>query len=142
MAFVGNTKHTVPYMLRNNICLSRFLLTFSKRVLSGPNPCIQPGWEVKVLKKSSFSTGYGLITDYISAILHELRNIDYSSRLNQYAKFSGTLSERDHNAISKTFSGFCKLLYPNGVMTDEEAKELIDFAAEVAQACQGSVVYH
>ena len=50
--------------------------------------------------------------------------------MNQYAKFSGTLSERDHNAIRKTFSGFCKLLYPNGVMTDEEAKELIDFAAE------------
>ena len=85
---------------------------------------------MKVLKKSSFSTGYGLITDYISAILHELRGMDCSAILNQYAKFSGTLSERDHNAIRKTFSGFCKLLYPNGVMTDEEAKELIDFAAE------------
>lgn len=131
MAFVGNTKHTVPYMLKNSHLFesipSDFLQTgaFLDRI-----HVYTPGWEVKVLKKSSFSTGYGLITDYISAILHELRNIDYSAKLNQYAKFSGTLSERDHNAIRKTFSGFCKLLYPNGVMTDEEAKELIDFAAE------------
>ena len=131
MAFVGNTKHTVPYMLKNSHLFesipSDFLQTgaFLDRI-----HVYNPGWEVKVLKKSSFSTGYGLITDYISAILHELRNIDYSAKLNQYAKFSGTLSERDHNAIRKTFSGFCKLLYPNGVMTDEEAKELIDFAAE------------
>lgn len=131
MVFVGNTKHTVPYMLRNTHLFESvptdFLQTgaFLDRI-----HVYNPGWEVKVLKKSSFSTGYGLITDYISAILHELRNIDFSSRLNHYAKFSGTLSERDHNAIRKTFSGFCKLLYPNGEMTDEEAKELIDFAAE------------
>ncbi|WP_333616549.1 BREX system Lon protease-like protein BrxL, partial [Bacteroides pyogenes] len=131
MAFVGNTKHTVPYMLRNSHLFesipSDFLQmgAFLDRI-----HLYNPGWEVKVLKKSSFSTGYGLITDYISAILHELRNIDYSGKLNQYAKFSGTLSERDHNAIRKTFSGFCKLIYPNSVMTDEEAKELIDFAAE------------
>ena len=131
MAFVGNTKHTVPYMLKNAHLFesipSDFLQTgaFLDRI-----HVYNPGWEVKVLKKSSFSAGYGLITDYISAILHELRSIDYSAKLNQYAKFSGTLSERDHNAIRKTFSGFCKLLYPNGVMTDEEAKELIDFAAE------------
>ncbi|WP_260455400.1 BREX system Lon protease-like protein BrxL [Parabacteroides merdae] len=131
MAFVGNTKHTVPYMLKNSHLFesipSDFLQTgaFLDRI-----HVYNPGWEVKVLKKNSFSTGYGLITDYISAILHELRNIDCSGKLNQYAKFSGTLSERDHNAIRKTFSGFCKLIYPNGVMTEEEAKELIDFAAE------------
>ena len=131
MAFVGNTKHTVPYMLKNSHLFesipSDFLQTgaFLDRI-----HVYNPGWEVKVLKKNSFRTGYGLITDYISAILHELRNIDCSGKLNQYAKFSGTLSERDHNAIRKTFSGFCKLIYPNGVMTEEEAKELIDFAAE------------
>ena len=131
MAFVGNTKHTVAYMLKNTHLFesipSDFLQTgaFLDRI-----HLYNPGWEVKVLKKSSFSSGYGLITDYISAILHELRNIDYSSQLSKYAKFSGTLSERDHNAIRKTFSGFCKLLYPNGIMTDEEVKEIIDFATE------------
>ncbi len=131
MSFVGNTKHTVPYMLKNSHLFesipSDFLQTgaFLDRI-----HLYNPGWEVKVLKKASFSTGYGLITDYISAILHEMRGIDYSANLAKYAKFSGTLSERDHNAIRKTFSGLCKLIYPDGKMTDGEAREIIDFAAE------------
>ena len=131
MAFVGNTKHTVPYMLKNTHLFesipSDFLQTgaFLDRI-----HLYNPGWEVKILKKNSFSTSYGLITDYISAILHEMRSLDFSDRLTKYAKFSGTLSERDHNAIRKTFSGLAKLIYPNGVMTDDEAREIVDFAAE------------
>jgi ATP-dependent Lon protease len=71
-----------------------------------------------------------LITDYIAAVLHELRSIDYSSLLKDYARFDSSLSERDHLAIRKTFSGFIKLLYPDGNFTLEEALEIIDFAAE------------
>ena len=83
-----------------------------------------------MLKKNSFSKGYGLITDYIAAVLHALRNDDRTALLNDYAKFDGSLSERDHLAICKTFSGMMKLVYPDGKITDEEAKELIDFSAE------------
>ena len=83
-----------------------------------------------MLKKNSFSKGYGLITDYIAAVLHALRNDDRTALLNDYAKFDGSLSERDHLAIRKTFSGMMKLIYPDGKITDEEAKEIIDFAAE------------
>ena len=63
-------------------------------------------------------------------MLHELRNDDRTAVLKEYAKFDGSLSERDHLAIRKTFSGMMKLIYPDGKMTDEEAYELIDFAAE------------
>ena len=83
-----------------------------------------------MLKNDSFAKGYGLITDYIAAVLHELRNDDRTAILKDYAKFDGSLSERDHLAIRKTFSGMMKLLYPDGKMTDQEAYELIDFAAE------------
>lgn len=83
-----------------------------------------------MLKKDSFSKGYGLITDYIAAVLHELRNYDWTDKLKEYALFDGSLSERDHLAIRKTFSGMMKLLYPDGAITDEEAYELVDFAAE------------
>lgn len=131
MSFVGNTKHTVAYMLKNSHLFESIPIDFLQTgAFLDRIHVYNPGWEVKVLKKASFSAGYGLITDYISAILHEMRGIDYSAKLSKYAKFSGTLSERDHNAIRKTFSGFCKLIYPNGVMTDEEVKEIIDFAAE------------
>lgn len=83
-----------------------------------------------MLKKDSFSKGYGLITDYIAAVLHAMRNTDLTSLLKNYAQFDGSLSERDHLAIRKTFSGLIKLIFPDQNFTDAEAYELIDFAAE------------
>lgn len=130
MSFVGNTKHTVEYMLKNSHLFESIPTAFIKGAFLDRIHLYNPGWEIKVLKKDSFSNGYGLITDYISAILHELRKKDFSPELARFAKFSGSLSERDHLAIRKTFSGMVKLLYPNGVFTDEEAIELINFAAE------------
>lgn len=130
MSFVGNTKHTVPYMLKNTHLFESIPTSFIKGAFLDRIHLYNPGWEIKMLKKNSFSKGYGLITDYIAAVLHELRNDDRTAILKDYAKFDGSLSERDHLAIRKTFSGMMKLLYPDGKMTDQEAYELIDFAAE------------
>ena len=130
MCFVGNTKHTVSYMLKNSHLFESIPTSFVKGAFLDRVHLYNPGWEIKMLKKNSFSTGYGLITDYVAAVLHALRNDDRTHILNEYAKFDGSLSERDHLAIRKTFSGMMKLLYPDGKMTDEEAYELIDFAAE------------
>ncbi len=130
MCFVGNTKHTVPYMLKNSHLFESIPTSFIKGAFLDRIHLYNPGWEIKMLKKDSFSKGYGLITDYIAAILHEMRNLDLTSKLNEYAQFDSSLSERDHLAIRKTFSGLIKLIYPDGNMTREEAYELIDFAAE------------
>lgn len=130
MCFVGNTKHTVPYMLKNSNLFESIPTSFIKGAFLDRMHLYNPGWEIKMLKKESFSKGYGLITDYIAAVLHDLRNNDLTSMLKDYAKFDPSLSERDHLAIRKTFSGMVKLLYPNLNMTPEEANELVDFAAE------------
>lgn len=130
MVFVGNTKHTVPYMLKNSHLFESIPTSFIKGAFLDRMHLYNPGWEVKILKKESFSKGYGLITDYIAAVLHEMRNKDLTSLLKDYAKFDTSLSERDHLAIRKTFSGMVKLLYPDLQMTDEEAYEIIDFATE------------
>ena len=130
MSFIGNTKHTVPYMLKNSHLFESIPTAFIKGAFLDRMHLYNPGWEIKILKKDSFSKGYGLITDYIAAVLHALRNDDRTALLKDYAKFDGSLSERDHLAIRKTFSGMMKLIYPDGNMTEEEAKELIDFAAE------------
>lgn len=130
MCFVGNTKHTVPFMLKNSHLFESIPTSFIKGAFLDRIHLYNPGWEIKMLKKESFSKGYGLITDYIAAVLHELRNKDLTSMLKDYAKFDPSLSERDHLAIRKTFSGMVKLLYPDMKMTDEEAYELVDFAAE------------
>lgn len=130
MTFVGNTKHTVPYMLKNSHLFESIPTSFIKGAFLDRIHLYNPGWEIRMLKKESFSTGYGLITDYIAAVLHELRNKDLTSLLKDYAKFDPSLSERDHLAIRKTFSGMLKILYPDGNITSEEAFELVDFAAE------------
>lgn len=130
MVFVGNTKHTVPYMLKNTHLFESIPTSFIKGAFLDRIHLYNPGWEIKMLKKNSFSKGYGLITDYIAAILHEMRNTDLTDKLKDYVQFDGSLSERDHLAIRKTFSGMLKLLYPDGNLTHEEALEIIDFAAE------------
>lgn len=130
MVFVGNTKHTVPFMLKNTHLFESIPTSFIKGAFLDRIHLYNPGWEIRMLKKDSFSKGYGLITDYIAAVLHALRNDDRTAVLKDYAKFDGSLSERDHLAIRKTFSGMMKLLYPDGKMTDAEAYELVDFAAE------------
>ena len=130
ISFVGNTKHTVEYMLEHSHLFESIPTAFIKGAFLDRIHLYNPGWEVKMLKKDSFSTGYGLITDYIAAVLHELRGIDRSGELKKFVKFDASLSERDHLAIRKTFSGMMKLLYPDGVYSDVEALEIIDFAAE------------
>lgn len=130
MCFVGNTKHTVPYMLRNSHLFESIPNSFIKSAFLDRIHLYNPGWEVSILKKSSFSQDYGLITDYIAAVLHELRKVDYSQLISQYADFSKTLSQRDTEGINKTFSGFIKLLYPDGKFTEAEAYEIIDYATE------------
>lgn len=130
MCFVGNTKHTVPFMLKNSHLFESIPTSFIKGAFLDRIHLYNPGWKIKMLKRDSFSQGFGLITDYIAAILHEMRNIDLSSDMSKYVKFDGSLSERDNRAILKTFSGMIKLLYPDGNYTEADAIEIIDFAAE------------
>ena len=130
MCFVGNTKHIVPYMLRHSHLFESIPSSFIKSAFLDRIHLYNPGWEVNILKKSSFSNGYGLITDYIAAVLHELRKVDYSQLISQYAIFDNSLSQRDMEGINKTFSGFVKLLYPDGKFTDDEIYEIIDYATE------------
>lgn len=71
MSFVGNTKHTVPYMLKNSHLFESIPTSFIKGAFLDRMHLYNPGWEIKMLKKNSFSKGYSLITDYIAAVLHE-----------------------------------------------------------------------
>lgn len=108
MGFVGNTKHSVPYMLRRSHLFESIPTSFIKGAFLDRIHLYNPGWEIKMLKKDSFTTSYGLITDYIAAVLHELRDKDLTGLLKEYAQFDSSLSERDHLAIRKTFSGMIK----------------------------------
>lgn len=130
LAFVGNTKHTVPYMLKHSHLFESIPTGYIKGAFLDRMHFYSPGWEVRILKESVFSNGYGFIVDYLAEILRQLRKVDYTGILDQYFELDGSLTARDKMAIRKSFSGFMKLLYPHKELNIEQAKEIFDFAIE------------
>jgi ATP-dependent Lon protease len=130
MAFVGNTKHTVPYMLKNSHLFESIPDGFIKGAFLDRLHMYIPGWEVRILKNEVFSKEYGFIVDYLAEILRDLRKTDYSGLLDKYAEMHNSLSARDKTAIRKSFSGMAKLMYPHKEMNEEQVLELLNFAME------------
>lgn len=130
MAFVGNTKHNVPYMLKNSHLFESIPEGYIKGAFLDRMHMYIPGWEVRILKSSVFSNEYGFIVDYLAELLRELRKADYSSLLHNTIELDGSLTTRDKTAIRKSFSGLAKLIYPDQNISDEELIELLDFAVE------------
>lgn len=130
LAFVGNTKHTVPYMLKHSHLFESIPIGYIKGAFLDRIHFYSPGWEVRILKESVFTTGFGFIVDYLAEILKELRKQDFSNLLDKYFELHGSMSKRDKLAIRKTFSGMVKLLYPGMEPDEQQARELLDFAYE------------
>ena len=130
MAFVGNTKRPVPYMLKNSHLFESIPIAYIKGAFLDRIHLYVPGWEVPILKESMFSTGYGFIVDYLAEILREFRKYDFSDLLDKYVDLDPSYTGRDKMAVRKTFSGLVKLLYPDKVMDEKDAISLIEFAIE------------
>jgi len=130
MAFVGNTKHNVPYMLKNSHLFESIPEGYLKGAFLDRMHMYIPGWEVRILKTAVFSSEYGFIVDYLAELLREMRKYDFSSIMDQYVKLDGSLTTRDKTAIRKTFSGLVKLIHPHQEVSEKEVLELLDFSIE------------
>ena len=130
MAFVGNTKHNVPYMLKNSHLFESIPEGYLKGAFIDRMHMYIPGWEVRILKTAVFSSEYGFIVDYLAELLREMRKYDYSSILDKYVTLDGSLTTRDKTAIRKSFSGLVKLIYPHQELSEKEVLELLDFSVE------------
>jgi ATP-dependent Lon protease len=130
MAFVGNTKHTVPYMLKNSHLFESIPDGYIKGAFLDRMHMYIPGWEVRILKSAVFTKDYGFIVDYLAEILKELRKADYSGLMDRFIELDGSLTTRDKTAVRKSFSGLAKLIYPNKEMNEAQVLELLDFAIE------------
>ena len=89
MVFVGNTTHTVPYMLKHSTTSSDELpeAYHDPAYLDRLHYYI-PGWEVDIIRGEMFSNGYGFVVDYIAEVLKSMRPQDYSDRYQQYFTLS------------------------------------------------------
>jgi len=130
MVFVGNTQHTVPYMLKHSDLFSELPDKFHDSAFLDRIHFYIPGWEVDIIRGEMFSSGYGFVVDYLAEVLRSLRNHDFSGRFKEHFSLSPDISTRDRDGITKTFSGLMKILFPHGGATNEEIEELLRFAIE------------
>ncbi|MEY3370577.1 MAG: hypothetical protein RLZZ361_1247 [Cyanobacteriota bacterium] len=130
MVFVGNTSHTVPYMLKHSDLFDDLPEKFHDSAFIDRIHFYIPGWEIDIIRGEMYSNGYGFVVDYLAEILRHLRTYDYSDRYSKFFDLSSTLSTRDKNAVNKTFSGLMKILFPDGEASEEEINELLAFSME------------
>lgn len=130
MVFVGNTDHSVPYMLKHSNLFDALPKDYYDTAFLDRIHAYLPGWEVQKLRNDMFTSDYGFIVDYLAEILKELRKEDRTNEYSKYFELSDTITTRDKTAIIKTFAGLAKILYPHGELSEADMKELLDFAIE------------
>ena len=136
MVFVGNTDHSVPYMLKHSNLFEALPKDYYDTAFLDRMHAYLPGWEVQKLRNDMFTSDYGFIVDYLAEILKELRKEDKTNDYLTFYTLSDTITTRDKTAITKTFAGLAKVIYPDGIMNEEEVKELLDFAIECRKRVQ------
>lgn len=89
-----------------------------------------PGWDTPKLTKALLTEDYALSADIIAEFCHQMRAREMDSIIDKYFAFTDQYNVRDDKSVRKTFSGLAKLLYPDGNMTKEEVRELLEYAIE------------
>lgn len=130
MVFVGNTDHSVPYMLKHSDLFDALPKDYYDTAFLDRMHAYLPGWEVQKLRNDMFTSDYGFIVDYLAEILKDLRKEDRTNDYSKYFELSDTITTRDKTSIAKTFSGLAKVIFPDGEMSEADSKELLDFSIE------------
>lgn len=92
--------------------------------------CYLPGWEIPKMRSNLLTEHYGLITDCLSEFCKEMRRKDFTHLIDRHFRLNSDFNKRDEIAVRKTFSGLAKLLFPDGEMTKEEVRRLLEYAIE------------
>ncbi|MBX7135692.1 MAG: BREX system Lon protease-like protein BrxL, partial [Fimbriimonadaceae bacterium] len=140
MVFVGNTSHTVPYMLKHSDLFDELPESYHDSAYLDRLHFYIPGWEVETIRGEMFSDGYGFVVDYIAEVLKSMRDADYSDRYQQHFTLGSDISTRDRDGIHKTFSGLMKILYPHGQATKEGLEEVLRFAIEGRKRVKDQII--
>jgi ATP-dependent Lon protease len=89
-----------------------------------------PGWEIPKMRNEFFTDHYGFVVDYLAEALRDLRKHNFTEVIDRHFSLGAHLNARDRKAVRKTVSGLMKILYPDGVVTQEELAEILEFALE------------
>ena len=132
MAFVGNINQSVDVLLKTSHLFDPFpeAMAYDTAFLDRMH-CYIPGWEIPKYRPHSFTNDYGFITDYLAEFMREMRKETFGDVCDKYYRLGTNLNQRDVIAVRKMVSGLTKLLYPNGEITKEDIKEILNFALEM-----------
>lgn len=130
LVFVGNTRHTVEYMLKHSDLFEELPPQYHDPAFLDRIHFYVPGWEFEQIRSELFTHGFGFVVDYFSEILHCFRDVNFDHAFEKYFTLSETLSTRDKDGVNKTFSGLMKLIFPDGSATVEEMRKLLECAME------------
>ncbi len=132
MVFVGNINQSVDTLLKTSSLFDPFPPEMgTDTAFLDRMHCYIPGWEIPKYRPDSFTNDYGFITDYLSEFMRELRKDSYSDLMDKYFRLGNNLNQRDTIAVRKMISGFTKLLYPDGEVTKEELREIVEISLEL-----------
>lgn len=140
MVFVGNTDHSVPYMMKHSHLFEALPNDYQDTAFLDRIHAYIPGWEVSKLRNEFFTDDFGFIVDYIAEILKNLRKEDCSKLYQKYFTLSNSITTRDKTAIEKTFSGLVKIIFPNLNMNEDDVKLLLDFAIECRKRVKDQLI--
>lgn len=131
MVFVGNINDSVDSLLKVTHLFNPFPPEFnSDSAFFDRMHFYLPGWEIPKMRSELLTEKYGLIADCIAEYCKEIRKYDFSHLFDKYYKLNKDFNKRDEIAVRKTFSGMCKLLFPDENVDKENATMLIEYAIE------------
>lgn len=101
-----------------------------------------PGWELATIDKRdiSITRHYGLMADYFSEILHEMRKENFQTIVNRHIELIGA-NIRDDDGIRKIMSGLLKILCPHRELNRDILAIVADFAVELRQKVLNQMYY-
>lgn len=94
-----------------------------------------PGWRIGPIRESSLAKDFGFMADYISEIMHRMRDCNYANVILQNVDF-GTMGQRDQRSLVRLGSGLLKLVFPHRTATTIESSELktvLDISVDLRQ---------
>ena len=131
LVFEGNINQSVAEVLKTTHLFDPFPPEFNDDAAFFDRiHCYLPGWELPKMSASLITEHCGLITDCLSEFCHAMRARDYTHLFDEWFRLNDQFNRRDETAVRKTFAGLAKLLYPDGRMEKEDARELLEYAIE------------
>ena len=131
MVCIGNINDSVENLLKVTHLFTPFPVEFNNdSAFFDRMQYYMPGWEIPKMRSEILTKNYGLITDCIAEFCKEMRKFDFTHEFDKYFSLNKDFNTRDEIAVRKTFSGLCKILFPDGEISKEHAQMLLEYAIE------------